>query len=284
MLTGPAIAADRKEAARYWVRDDLGGLELLWGRFRQHAYRPHSHPGYVIAVVTEGVEAVNCRGALHRSGPGDILFVNPEAIHDGQRGGDEGWQYRVFYPTIATVQVLISGEGSARSTPYFHETVVHDPVLARRLAELHADLEDSRFSFGAQATWTELLGELLDRYASCELPRKVNRPEPLRVRRARELIETHFDQPLTLDRLAAEVQLSAFHLIRSFRAEMGVSPHAYLIACRLRRAKALLDLGEGSARAAAAAGFVDQSHFIRHFKAAYGFTPGQYVAARSPHP
>src|SRR5262245_60784711 len=101
----------RREATRYWTRGDLGGLELLWGRFVDHAYRPHSHAGYVIAVVTHGVETVNCRGVLHRAGPGDILFVNPESIHDGQRGAAGGWQYRVFYPTLHAVSRLLTDDG-----------------------------------------------------------------------------------------------------------------------------------------------------------------------------
>lgn len=269
------------EAVRYWACSDLGGLELLWGRFRRHAYRPHSHPGYVIAVITEGVEAVNCQGSLHRAGPGDILFVNPEAIHDGQSGADDGWQYRVFYPTIAAVESVMDGMGTAHTTPYFSETVVHDPVLAQRLAQLHADAANGRSSFRVQNAWTQLLGDLLLRHSTYKGHGNLERSEPHRVRRIRELIEAQFDQPLTLDLLAGEAQLSPFHLIRLFKAEMGVSPHSYLIAYRLRRAKALLDRRESAADAAVAVGFVDQSHFIRHFKAAYGFTPGQYAAARS---
>src|ERR1700738_5224844 len=231
---------EQKEAAHFWTRDDLGGLELLWGRFRRHAYRPHNHPGYVIAVVTAGVEAVNCRGVLHRAGPGDILFINPEEIHDGQRGADAGWQYRVIYPTVTAMRALIADDGNARMTPYFTDTVVHDPDLAQRLAQLHTAAEGGQYPPGDQSEWTELLGELVTRYSTFTRPAPSDLHEPLRVRRARELIEADFDKPLSLGRLADEVQLSQFHLLRLFKAEIGVTPHAYLIALRLRRAKALL--------------------------------------------
>jgi AraC-like DNA-binding protein len=269
---------DDQEAARYWTRDDLGGLEFLWARFRRHAYRPHSHPGYVIAVVTNGVETVNCRGSLHRAGPGDILFVNPEATHDGQSGAEDGWQYRVFYPSLG--RAAIAQDGKLCETPYFTDTVVHDPALAARLARLHAVAETARSKFCAQVEWLDLLGEVVTRYCSVQGPRMPNERESARIRRIREMIEANCDAPLSLDCLAAEVQVSPYHLIRLFKAHTGVSPHAYLIARRLRRAKVLLDRKESAAEVAAAAGFVDQSHFIRHFKAAYGFTPGQYAAAR----
>lgn len=259
---------------------------MLRGAFKHHAYRPHSHPGYVIAIVTGGVETVNCRGSLHYSGPGDILLVNPEEIHDGQRGADEGWQYRVFYPRVADMQALVDEGEGRRSAPFYPDTVVHDPALARQLARFHASAETRQPALSVQQTWAELLGAVIARHSLCDKPGR-NKPgpvagrEPLRIRRVRELIEARYDQPPSLDRLAREANVSRFHLLRLFKAEMGVSPHAYLIGYRLKKAKALLDRGEHAANAAVDTGFSDQSHFIRHFKAAYGFTPGQYAAARA---
>lgn len=280
MASGKKSTAPGPDTVRYWTCGALGDLELLRGTFKRHAYRPHSHPGYVIAVVTGGVETVNCRGSLHYSGPGDILFVNPQEIHDGQRGTDEGWQYRVFYPRVADLRALVGDDGNGKSRPFFADTVVRDPMLARRLAQFHASTETGRSALSAQQTWMELLGAVIARHSSGNGQETATVREPRRIRRIRELIEAHYDRAPSLDRLAMEVQLSPFHLQRIFKAALGLSPHAYLIGYRLKKAKALLDDRESAASAAVAAGFSDQSHFIRHFKSAYGFTPGQYVAAR----
>lgn len=280
MASGKTTAAG-SETVRYRTCAALGDLELLRGTFKRHVYRPHTHPGYVIAVVNGGVETVNCRGTLHYSGPGDILFVNPEEVHDGQRGADEGWQYRVFYPRIAQMLALADGEDAGRCAPFFTDTVVRDPALARRLAQFHAAAEAGRSALGLQQTWAELLGAVVARYAKCAQPEPAAGGEQRRIRLVRERIEAHYERPPSLDRLAGEVQLSPFHLLRLFKAEVGLSPHAYLIHFRLQQAKALLDNGDSAADAAADCGFSDQSHFIRHFKAAYGVTPGQYMAARA---
>jgi AraC-like DNA-binding protein len=58
--------------------------------------------------------------------------------------------------------------------------------------------------------------------------------------RARALIEGAYEEPLTLDKLAREAGLSRFHFIRAFQTVFGETPHQYLTAVRIARAKELL--------------------------------------------
>jgi len=57
-----------------------------------------------------------------------------------------------------------------------------------------------------------------------------------------------------------------------------MTPHAYQLQVRVRRAKALLLAGHPIAQAATEAGFWDQSHLTRHFKRTIGVTPARYIA------
>ena len=93
-----------------------------------------------------------------------------------------------------------------------------------------------------------------------------------------EYIEEHIDASLTLEQMAAAAHLSAYHFARQFKAATGVPPHQYVIACRVDRAKQLLQQGGdlSLAEIAACAGFSDQSQFSHHFKRLVGFTPGQF--------
>jgi AraC-like DNA-binding protein len=68
-------------------------------------------------------------------------------------------------------------------------------------------------------------------------------------------------------------------LIRVFRAEVGLTPHAYVVDVRVRRAQALLKEGASPADAAARVGFADQAHLTRAFKARVGVAPGAYRRA-----
>ncbi|MEW6349237.1 MAG: AraC family transcriptional regulator [Thermodesulfobacteriota bacterium] len=96
------------------------------------------------------------------------------------------------------------------------------------------------------------------------------------VRLARKYIESHFPEPISLDELAAIAGMSPFHLLRVFRQELGLPPHAFLTQVRVRHARGLIGRGRTLAEAAVETGFVDQSHLTRHFKRILGMTPGQY--------
>ena len=82
--------------------------------------------------------------------------------------------------------------------------------------------------------------------------------------------------PPGLTELAADAGLSRYQLLRSFRAEVGMPPYAWLAQYRVGRARALLDRGHGLAQAAALAGFADQAHLTRWFRRVVGVTPGAY--------
>ena len=70
--------------------------------------------------------------------------------------------------------------------------------------------------------------------------------------------------------------LSRFHLIRVFQRRYGLTPFAYQRTRRIEKARAVLRTGSAIADVAAAAGFSDQSHLGRSFRAVMGSTPGEY--------
>jgi AraC-like DNA-binding protein len=84
---------------------------------------------------------------------------------------------------------------------------------------------------------------------------------------------------VALEDLSALSGLSPYHLIRVFRQELGLSPHAYFEQVRIHRARRLLKEGLPIVDVAVDLGFTDQSHLNRHFKKLTGVTPGAYRSA-----
>ena len=89
-----------------------------------------------------------------------------------------------------------------------------------------------------------------------------------------DYVDAHLDRDLSLKELATSVQMSPYYFSRLFKETIGITPHQYVIRCRVDRAKKLLKQGKLSiADIATQVGFVDQSHFHRYFKRLVGVTP-----------
>ncbi len=98
-----------------------------------------------------------------------------------------------------------------------------------------------------------------------------------RQRRILSFIESHLHEDLSLERLAAAVDLSPDHFGRAFRVSLGTSPLRYVSDRRVQRAKAmLLDPSVSITAIAMALGYATPSHFTESFHKATGTTPSQW--------
>jgi transcriptional regulator of acetoin/glycerol metabolism len=93
-------------------------------------------------------------------------------------------------------------------------------------------------------------------------------------RRICDYIESHFDQKIRLDSLAAMAGLSRDHFARAFHQSVGEPPHSYLLRRRLDHVEQLLrETQLPLSQIALATGFSDQSHLARHFRRQTGMSP-----------
>jgi AraC family transcriptional regulator len=98
-----------------------------------------------------------------------------------------------------------------------------------------------------------------------------------RLQRVLDYIEANLEGDLTLDLMASIACLSRYHFARAFKQTVGQSPHRYVSARRLDRAKALLMQGDRSlVDIALSLSFSSQANFTRAFTQATGHAPGQY--------
>src|SRR5215831_18035388 len=91
-----------------------------------------------------------------------------------------------------------------------------------------------------------------------------------------QYIESHADERLTLDELAKVAGLSRFHLQRTFKSVIGVSPREYQESFRMARLKKELRASGGVANAVYEAGFGSSSRVYERSGARLGMTPGEY--------
>lgn len=95
-----------------------------------------------------------------------------------------------------------------------------------------------------------------------------------------DYIDAHLDCDLTVATLAAIAQVSPSYFSNLFKQSTGLSPHQYVIRCRIDRAKQLLRQGMSIAEIAYSLGFTHQSHFSHHFKRLVGSSPKVFLKSQ----
>lgn len=97
-----------------------------------------------------------------------------------------------------------------------------------------------------------------------------------RMRAAARWISEHYDQPLSIETIAAAANMSVATLHRQFKAATGMSPIHFQKQLRLQEARRLLLAGAASAaQVATVVGYASPSQFNREYRRAYGLPPAQ---------
>lgn len=253
------------------------GIDRIEARFSGAAFSLHRHDTYGIGLTIHGVQSFWYRGEVRHSMPGQLIVLHPDELHDGGAGTAEGLRYRMLYLEPALLQ---ASNGTRYGLPFVAHPVVNDATMRQTLLTALGDLEVRIDGLVADHLVADI-ADGLSRHAKSPAKRE---PKVAieRVRRAQEYLDAHALRTVQSRELEAVSGLDRFALMRQFKTLFGTSPHRYLTMRRLQHARRLLQSGEDLAEVAVAAGFADQSHFTRHFKKAFGMTPGRWKALVNP--
>jgi len=266
------------ESATLWREPRYDDLECLAATFRTHVYERHTHETYVIGTIVAGCERFEVAGVAHAARPGDLCFVNPDTVHDGQPEG-AGYAYRMIYPSIDLITDIatdITGN-SPKGTLTFDTPVVRDRELSAAFVDTHQAMQGIEDALCVDEAMINVLRRMLVRHARLNAQDEHPGNERAAVIQTKDYLEANLPENVDLATLAQIAGLSRSHLIRAFKQETGLTPHAFLVDRRVRLARRLLRSGLTPVEVAAAAGFADQPHMTRAFKARIGVTPGAFA-------
>jgi AraC-like DNA-binding protein len=255
------------------------GVEFLEARLRQSGYRKHLHDTYAICLTTSGVQAFEYRGAAEISTPGQVVVLHPDELHDGHAGTREGFGYRQLYVEPALVfEAVRVLRGRTWPLPFARNPVVTNAKLS---AAISGAFHDTREPLAIDSLVVRLAKGLLEADPSCQPASRPRYLDVAAVERARQFIDTQKTRVVRSSELEAVTGLTRYDLARQFRLICGTSPNRYLLMRRLDTAREQLARHRPLVEVAYDAGFADQAHFTRTFRAAFGLTPARYAALRA---
>jgi AraC family transcriptional regulator len=235
--------------------------------------RERMHACTCIAVVTSGRFDFRTPVGAATATPGSMIFGHAREHFSFRYLDGRGARRSV----IALSDDLLSEVAAACGTDRFAVAAIPPQrstaalyAMTRKVALAECERESDVY---------ELVAAALTLGRAQSMRRRAPR-ERNRVREVARHIDVEYAKPWSLAQLAQIAQLSKFHFLRAFKAEIGESPGRYLVAARLRAAAdRLIATRDPIASIAFDVGFNDVSHFNATFRSTFGSSPRAFRRA-----
>jgi AraC family transcriptional regulator len=265
---------------------DWGGLYLQYHRQPPPNMVEHSCPQHRIIVNERALQAPIIEGFEGEKQFNSVIRGTIRVLPANARTWAY-WESEHQFIMLAFEPSLLTWQTTEISDDVNHVELLplintNDPLIHSIALTLKTELESGGIGgrLYVDALTTALMAHLLRHYSgkNYTLPPIVNGLPKRTLHQVVDYINEHLDQDLTLARLAAIAQVSPSYFSRLFKQSTNLSPHQYVIQCRIDRARQLLQQGKLSiAEISSTLGFTHQSHFSHHFKRLVGATPKVFL-------
>lgn len=184
-------------------------------------------------------------------------------------------------PALLEKTAIASGNKVPQQIELIDRFAIRDPFLEQLVFAIGAESENKAANdrLYLESLQTVLVTHILRNHCSVSItaPSVSGKLSKGKLKLVVGYIQDHLDFNISLTELSEMVQLSPDHFRKLFKQSMGLSPHKYLLQCRIEKAKQLLaDEQLTIAEIGRMVGFFDQSHFTNTFRRYTNYTPRQY--------
>ncbi|MFV5471707.1 AraC family transcriptional regulator [Acinetobacter baumannii] len=266
----------------FWQDRRMPYVETRRSCFSRTCYKSHSHPTFSIGAIDEGNSVFQSSfGTAQKISAGILVIVPAHVEHSCNPMPNQAWSYQMLHLDLAWLNQLYSEfqeQGLDLHIPQHKPFIIKDESLYEAFTEMNETLFDAqKLIFEKEQSLLHCLIHLLLPHFILE---EIQKPQYL-YKDFLNLIDVISSSEgfISLEELAQRVGLSRYAIIRLFKANVGLTPHAFQINLKINQAREQLKQGVPLAELAVNLGFSDQSHFHKAFKAHTGVTPRQFQLA-----
>ncbi|MDC5395263.1 AraC family transcriptional regulator [Acinetobacter baumannii] len=266
----------------FWQDRRMPYVETRRSCFGRTCYKSHSHPTFSIGAIDEGNSVFQSSfGTAQKITAGTLVIVPAHVEHSCNPMPNQAWSYQMLHLDLAWLNQLYSEfqeQGLDLHIPQHKPLIIKDESLYEAFTEMNETLFDAqKLIFEKEQSLLHCLIHLLLPHFILE---EIQKPQYL-YKDFLKLIDVISSSEgfISLEELAQRVGLSRYAIIRLFKANVGLTPHAFQINLKINQAREQLKHGVPLAELAVNLGFSDQSHFHKAFKAHTGVTPRQFQLA-----
>jgi AraC-like DNA-binding protein/quercetin dioxygenase-like cupin family protein len=279
----------------FYARDQFprSGMPLSLVRARDHGpSAAHAHDFSELVVILAGRGMHLTSAGRYPIACGDVFVVQGDTRHGYEDAEDLQLVNIMFQP-----EPLGLPSWDITGLPGYHALFSLEPTLRRRhrfrsrlrlsmdsleqveelIRRLEEELNGKRagYRYAAAGMFSQLVVYLSRCYT------EMKQPEPralLRIAETLSYMERHYAEKITMKDLVRIAHMSESSLLRTFRRALGVTPIAYLIHLRIRRAMDIMrNEGANVTEAAFRVGFSDSNYFSRQFRKVMGTSPRRFM-------
>ncbi|MPM80175.1 HTH-type transcriptional activator Btr [bioreactor metagenome] len=257
----------------FYRDNDLPFFELKSCNTSELSYKKHAHEEYSIGIVDQGKSYFWYDGKVDEVHSKTMVFLPPDLIHSCNPVNRSQWEYKMLYVCKEWVQ----GFMESRKSYKLNNPIVKNVSNCGTIKTVSGILENLKAKSNPLEKEASILAvfelALSGEKKVCLVNFKSEQPK---LKIIKEYLQNYFNQKVTLDQLEQVSGINKFHIIRLFKEQFRIPPHAFQTMLRINYAKKELGKHRQMTEIALDAGFYDQSHFIKVFKSYTGVTPDRY--------